>query len=131
MAGSSTEQEQVNNFGNLVLANKMKFATILFVAVTGTISIGWLWSVLRISNEIKWVSQNKPYVCTVLANRQASLYDYQKKLLKDTYNNSTTTAINQVFLGASMTTLAVERQTVNASQLHYGCAMPIFKSNLE
>lgn len=121
----------MDRIGSIVLENKIKIAVVLTLVIAGSISLSWIWSILRLGNEIKWVSKNKPYVCTVLANRQASLYDYQKKLLKETYNNSTTTAINQVFLGASMTTLAVERQTVNASQLNYGCAMPVFKSNLE
>jgi hypothetical protein len=131
MAAFPKDQDSMDRIGSFVLDNKVKIGVILILVLAGSISFSWIWSVLRLGNELKWVTKNKPYICTVLANRQASLYDYQKRLLKETYNNSTTSAINQVFLGASMTTLAVERQTVNASQLHYGCAMPIFKSNLE
>lgn len=113
------------------MPTELKMTIILTLAVSGSIGIGWIWSVLRLSNEIRWVSLKKLYWCSMLANLQASLHDYQKKILKDTYRNKKTNAINQVFLGTSMTTLAVECQTVNASQLHYGCAVSIFKSNLE
>ncbi len=68
----------------------------------------------------------------MLLNRQQSLYEHQKRVLAETYKeDNSTNAINQVFLGTVMSTLAVERQTVNATQLRYGCEIPMFKSNVE
>jgi hypothetical protein len=108
-----------------------KLAASIGVAVAGSIIFGWTWSTFRIGNEIKWLNENKAYVCSRLANQQQALHARQKEVLKHTYDEGTANAIIQAFLGTVMTTLAVERQTVNDTQLRYGCAMPTFKSNTD
>ena len=108
-----------------------KIAISLGVVIAGSLVFGGIWSAFRLGNEIKWVNKNKAYACQLLSIRQEALHSYQKNVLKDTYDNSSTTGINQAFLGTVMTTLAVERQTVNDAQLKYGCALPMFKSYID
>lgn len=123
--------------GNLLFLNRaMKFsgfkiAISLGVVTAGSLAVGGIWSAFRLDNEIKWVNKNKAYACQLLSVRQEALHGYQKNVLKDTFNNSNTTGINQAFLGTVMTTLAVERQTVNDAQLKYGCALSVFRSYIE
>ena len=106
-----------------------KIAAIVGCTVTGAIAFGATWSYLDLDNEIKWVQVNKPQVCRVLANQDSYMHNGQRELYKETYKSSTT-AINQAFLGTVMTTMTAERQMIADRQLRFGCAMAPFASHM-